>query len=347
MSLPPVSAETLGHLSDEAEVAPQGSGGKRGRRGKQDSIVGKSPMQIALGRLRRDKVAVVCFVVVTLFVLIAILAVPLMSLFGVSDETVRPIGLVDPLNGGIPLIGPPNHGFTMDHPFGIAPNKATDNLAYWLKGAQTSMLIATSATIIASLVGVVLGLIAGFAGGTIDRIISFVTDFFLTVPFLLAALSMAPIISERFSDQDNYATIQRGSLIVILALFGWMSIARLIRGEVLSLREREFIMAARVLGMPTRRVLIRELLPNLVAPIVVSVSLMLPAFVAAEAGLAYLGIGVTDGKSWGQIINDGTRYFEKYPLYLYEPLLGIVLLVISLNLLGDAIRDALDPKTRR
>lgn len=350
MSLPPVSAETLGHLSDEAEVAPRGSGGKRGRkgkRGKQDSIVGKSPMQIALGRLRRDKVAVVCFVIVVIFVLVAILAVPLMSLFDVSDETVRPIGLVDPLNGGIPLIGPPNHGFTMDHPFGIAPNKATDNLAYWLKGAQTSMLIATSATLVASIVGVTLGLIAGFAGGILDRIISFATDFFLTVPFLLAALSLAPIINERFASSDNYSIIQRAALVGVLSLFGWMSIARLIRGEVLSLREREFIQAARVLGMPTRRVLVRELLPNLAAPIVVSVSLMLPAFVAAEAGLAYLGIGVTDGKSWGQIINDGTRYFDKYSLYLYEPLIGIVLLVISLNLLGDAIRDALDPKTRR
>jgi len=94
-------------------------------------------------------------------------------------------------------------------------------------------------------------------------------------------------------------------------------------------------------------VLLRELLPNLAAPIVVSVSLMLPAFVAAEAGLAFLGIGVTDGRSWGQIISSAVDFFETYPLYLYEPLLGIVLLVVALNLLGDAIRDALDPKTRR
>lgn len=344
MSLPPVSTETLGHLSDEVEEPPEASGSKRGQK---DSVVGKSPMRIALGRLRRDKVAVVCFVIVVMFALIAIFADPLMALFGVSDETVRPIGLVDPLNGGIPLIGPPNHGFTWEHPFGIAPNKATDNLAYWLKGAQTSMLIAASATLVASLVGVTLGLIAGFAGGVVDRVISFFTDFFLTIPFLLAALTLAPIINERFAAEDNYSTIQRGALIAVLAMFGWMSIARLIRGEVLSLREREFIQAARVLGMPTRRILVRELLPNLAAPIVVSVSLMLPAFVAAEAGLSYLGIGVTDGKSWGQIINDATRYFENYSLYLYEPLFGIVLLVVSLNLLGDAIRDALDPKTRR
>ena len=133
----------------------------------------------------------------------------------------------------------------------------------------------------------------------------------------------------------------------MLSLFGWMGVARLIRGEVLSLREREFIQAARVLGMPTRRILIKELLPNLAAPIVISVSLMLPAFVAAEAGLAFLGIGVTGGASWGQTINKAVPYFETYPLYLWEPLIGIVALVLALNLLGDAIRDALDPKTRR
>ena len=99
--------------------------------------------------------------------------------------------------------------------------------------------------------------------------------------------------------------------------------------------------------MPTRRILVRELLPNLAAPIVISISLMLPSFVAAEAGLAYLGIGVTDGISWGQVILKATDYFDTYPLYLWEPLLGIVALVLSLNLLGDAIRDAMDPKTRR
>jgi peptide/nickel transport system permease protein len=99
--------------------------------------------------------------------------------------------------------------------------------------------------------------------------------------------------------------------------------------------------------MPTRRILVKELLPNLAAPIVISISLMLPAFVAAEAGLAYLGIGVTSGISWGQTINLATKFFQTYPLYLWEPMVGIVALVLALNLLGDAVRDALDPKTRR
>ena len=126
-----------------------------------------------------------------------------------------------------------------------------------------------------------------------------------------------------------------------------MSVARLIRGEVLSLREREFVQAARVMGMPTGRLLIKELLPNLVAPIVVASSLMLPAFVSAEAGLAFLGIGVTTRPSWGQTLTQATSFFNDYSLYLWQPLLGIVALVLALNLLGDAVRDALDPKTRR
>jgi peptide/nickel transport system permease protein len=235
----------------------------------------------------------------------------------------------------------------MEHPFGIAPRTANDNLAWWVFGCRTSLAIAGAATLIASVTGVILGLTAGFLGGVVDRIISFITDLFLTIPFLLAALTIAPIVSERFRESENYPQIQFYNLILVLAVFGWMPIARLIRGEVLSLREREFIQSARVLGMPTRRILARELLPNLAAPIVVAVSLMLPTLVTAEATLAFLGIGVTESPSWGQTINLAVDFFELYPLYLYEPLLGVVILVLALNLLGDAVRDALDPKTRR
>ena len=312
-------------------------------------IAGKSPMRIAFGRLARDKIAVVCAFVVLAFVLIAIFAGTICNIFNVSTETVLASQYLDVLGGGLPKpeYGPPNGGFTIEHPFGLAPRTANDNLAWWVFGCRTSLSIALLATIFASVTGVVLGLTAGFLGGMVDRIISFVTDLFLTIPFLLAALTLAPIVSERFRESPNYPQIQFYNLIMVLAVFGWMPIARLIRGEVLSLREREFIMSARVLGMPTGRILLRELLPNLAAPIVVTISLMLPAFVSAEATLAFLGIGVTESPSWGQTINLAVDFFETYPLFLYEPLLGVVLLVLGLNLLGDAVRDALDPKTRR
>jgi ABC-type dipeptide/oligopeptide/nickel transport system permease subunit len=337
----PTAPETLGSLTDETTIDPNSKASQE--------IAGKSPMRIALGRLVKDKIAMACAFVILFFIFIGVFAGVISDLFGVNTDTQSPSQYLAVLNGGMPKpeYGPPNGGFTWDHPFGIAPRTADDNLAYWLYGARTSLMIAFGATLFASVVGVVVGLLAGFLGGVVDRVLSFFVDTFLTVPFLLAALTIAPILNERFNSSDNYPTIQKVSLVVVLAMFGWMGMARLIRGEVLSLREREFVQAARVLGMPTRRILFKELMPNLAAPIIISVSLMLPAFVAAEAGLAFLGIGVTSGASWGLTISFAITYFEAYPLYLWEPLIGVVLLVLSLNLLGDAIRDALDPKTRR
>ena len=173
-------------------------------------------------------------------------------------------------------MGPPSGPFTWEHPMGVAPRTGEDNLAYWLYGCRVSLLIATTATIFAASSGVIIGLLAGFLGGKVDKVLSFFIDMFLTIPFLLAALTMAPIINDRFNTADNYETIQKVALVIVLSMFGWMGTARLIRGEVLSLREREFVQAARVMGMPTSRILFKELLPNLAAPIIISVSLMLP-----------------------------------------------------------------------
>lgn len=339
MSAQTAGPETLGHLSDAPPPVDPNSK-------KAKTITGKSPMRIAMGRLLRDKIAVICLAVVVLFGLIALFAGPICALFNVSTDTVLPSQFLD-FQTQMPLKGPPNNGFDPEHPFGIAPLNATDNLAYWVYGCRTSLEIAAMATLFSSVIGVLLGLVAGFLGGVVDKSISFFLDVFLTIPFLLAALTIAPIINERFASSDNYPRIQFWALVAVLSMFGWMGVARLIRGEVLSLREREFVQAARVIGMPTSRILMKELLPNLVAPIVISVSLMLPAYVAAEAGFAYLGIGVTSGISWGQTINKAVPHFETYPLYLWEPMIGIVALVLALNLLGDAVRDALDPKTRR
>ncbi len=311
------------------------------------SIAGRSPLRIAFDRLKRDPVAVTCFVIVLLFVLIAIFAGPLCALFGVSPEPVLASTRID-LVTGLPKIGPPNHGFDPNHPFGVAPATGVDNLAVWIYGARTSLYLATVATLLSTIIGVGLGLLAGFLGGKVDTVISFVTDLFLTFPFILGALAVAPILADRFGTNiELWQQLTFYSLIAILVFFGWMGMARLIRGEVLSLREREFVKAARVMGVPTHRILLREILPNLVAPIVVSISLGLPAFVAAEAGLSYLGIGVVGRESWGQTIDAATKYWETYPLYLWQPVIGITVLVVALNLLGDAIRDALDPKTRR
>ena len=338
MSAPAVGPETLGHLSEEP-------GRPEGRA--KESIAGKSPLRIAFDRLRKDKVAVVCSIVVLFFVLVAIFADQLTALLGVSTEPVRASTRID-LTTNLPLTGPPLGGFDPEHPFGVAPATGTDNLAVWIEGCRTSLFLAAAAATLSTAIGVTLGLLAGFLGGVVDSVISFFTDLFLTFPFLVGALAIAPIISDRFgTNPEVLREVSFYSLIGILVFFSWMTVARLVRGEVLSLREREFIQAARVLGAPTPRILVKEILPNLIAPIVVSFSLGLPAFVAAEAGLSYLGIGVVGRESWGQTINQATVWWQQYPLYLLEPVLGIAILVVALNLLGDALRDAFDPKTRR
>jgi ABC-type dipeptide/oligopeptide/nickel transport system permease subunit len=309
-------------------------------------IAGRSPIQIAVSRLRSDKIAMMCLAVFIFFFVVAVFAPLIARLFGVEVRAGNPSTDTDIFN--FPVIGPPDHPFTWEAPLGLAPNTGNDNLAEWLYGARTSLGIATISTLLATMIGITVGLVAGFSRGWLDRFINFFIDVFLSLPFILVALAVAPIIVSRFGqDPDKLVVWQFGALLLVLSFLTWMTLARLIRGEVLSLREREFVQAARVIGVPTRRILFKELLPNLIAPIIVSISLGLPAFVTAEAGLAYLGIGVVGAPSWGQTVNKAVNFFSTYPLYLYAPVVGILLLVMALNLLGDAVRDAFDPKTRR
>ncbi len=313
-------------------------------------LAGRSPTRIALGRLAHDKVAVVCGVILMILVLLALLAPVITNALNIYRDYGP--GQPDPTDvlefDGIPAIGPPLHSFTWEHPLGIEPGTGFDNFALLLYGLNTSLRIAVLATIVSTIVGVSFGLVAGYAKGAVDSVMSFVIDFLLSFPFILGALALAPIITTRFgSNSSSLGRAEFLALVGVLVLFGWMGLARLIRGQVFSLREREFVLAARVIGVPTRQILFKELLPNLVAPIVVAVSLSLPAFVAAEAGLSFLGIGLSEGTSLGKTINSASGYYDKYPLYLWVPVATIMVLVIALNLLGDSVRDAFDPKTRR
>ena len=304
-------------------------------------VAGRSPLRIAFDRLRKDKIAIVSAAVVLMFFLIAIFAPLIAAAFGVDPDT-RYRNLLE-------FDGYPAEGASLDHPFGIEPTNGRDLFARWVYGARYSVLIAVTAATIATFLGIVVGLLAGFFGGWVDRVLSFVIDVFLSLPFLLVAIAVAPIVAAQFADQglDVFGRAQLIVLILILSVFGWMGLARLIRGEVLSLREREFILAARAIGAPTHRILFRELLPNLVAPIVISISLGIPAYVTAEAGLSLLGVGLVEQPSWGRTIALATNWFGIVNTYLLAPVLGVLFLVLALNLLGDSVRDALDPKTRR
>jgi peptide/nickel transport system permease protein len=315
------------------------------------SVAGRSPTRIAFDRLRKDKVALICTVIIALMIVLAILAPVICNAMNIYWDISDP-NAPNPSDvlefDGYPAIGPPFHSFTWEHPLGLAPATGADNLAMLLYGLRTSLIVAFAATVLSTLVGVAVGLMAGFSRGWLDRILSFITDLFLSFPYLLAMLAIAPILAQRFARNEALlGKAQFLSLIVILVMFGWMGLARLIRGQVLSLREREFIQAAEVIGVPTRRILFKELLPNMVAPIVVAVSLGLPGFVAAEAGLSFLGLGLTGIPSLGKMVSDAVDYYSDYPLYLWMPVGTIALLTLSLNLLGDSIRDAFDPRTRR
>jgi len=306
---------------------------------------GKSPSRIAFDRLRKDRMAIICACVVLFFVLVAVLAPLLCALEGQNYSDFH-TELVDEF--GFPTIGP-----NADHWFGVEPKTGRDLFAQWTYGARPSLVIAFVAAITSSVVGVVLGLTAGFLSGWVDRVISWVIDFVLSLPYLLVAIAAVPIVVgvaggvNALSPQDN-ADIRFFVLIGVLVFFGWASLARLIRGEVISLREREFVAAAKVIGVPTRRVLFKELLPNLVAPIVISLSLALPAYIVAEAGLTFLGVGLIEPTpSWGQMIAKATTYYQADPLYLWLPVVGVSALTLALSWLGDSVRDAFDPKTRR
>jgi len=307
--------------------------------------VSKSPTRIALIRLRQDRTAVVCGTICVAFFLIAIFA-PLLA--GIEGQT--PTGYHMDLTDryGFPTIGP-----TSQHWFGVEPRLGRDLFARWVYGARPSLIVAGTVTVITTVIGVAVGLIAGFSTGWIDRVLSWIIDFVLSLPYLLFAIAFSAVLVNLFGGKegtppDQLAQIRFVSLICVLSFFGWAGLARLIRGQVLSLREREFVSAAKVLGVPTRQILFRELLPNLVAPIVVSVSLALPGYIVAEAGLTFLGVGLTEPTpSWGVTIAAAQTFYRADPLYLWLPVLGITILVLALSLFGDAVRDAFDPRTRR
>jgi peptide/nickel transport system permease protein len=306
---------------------------------------GKSPTRIAMDRLRKDKLAVICVCIILFFILVAIFA-PLLSKLEGQTYNAFHTDLVDEF--GFPTIGA-----NAQHWLGVEPKTGRDNFARWVYGARPSLIVAFSATLFGTVVGVIAGLLAGFLGGWTDRIISWIIDFVLSLPYLLFAIALVPIVESMRGGSFNLTPEEQAStrfyvLIFVLSFFGWAGLARIIRGEVLSLREREFVLAAKAIGVPTRQVLFKELLPNLVAPIVISASLSLPAYVTAEAGLSFLGVGLVEPiPSWGQTIAVATNWFKADPLFLWLPVVGITALVLAMALLGDAVRDAFDPKTRR
>jgi peptide/nickel transport system permease protein len=313
-------------------------------------IAGRSLTQIAWARLRRDKVAMASLVAVAVVVVIAVGAPLITKLIGVDPYT---INNQDPKvisqDGGLPL-GWQHSGISLDHPLGVEPLTGRDILSRLLYGARLSLLIALSGTIITTVLGVTLGIIAGYSKGWIDTALGRFMDLILAFPLLLILLAMSGVLTQRLESTfhlgDNTARVVY--IILVLSFFGWPYLARIIRGQVLSLREREFVESAISMGAGTPRILFREILPNLWAPILVYVTILLPTYIASEATLSFLGVGLLPPTpSWGAMLAESVQFFRVAPLYLFIPGTALFIVVLAFNLLGDAVRDALDPRAGR
>ncbi|MBU8861032.1 MULTISPECIES: ABC transporter permease [unclassified Micromonospora] len=316
-----------------------------GPAGRPGQFVGRSPGQLAWLRLKRDRTAKVSAVTLAVAALVALGAPLLQRLTGI-DPTDK---FVDRLNDfGMP-IGYAG-GISSDHWLGLEPGSGRDILMQLVYGLRTSLFIAFASALLASGIGVAVGVLAGWARGWLDSVVNWLIDLTLAFPFLIFALAVIPILQDRFySDREAPSPAFRVALIVAtFGLFSWTYTARLVRGQVISLREREFVDAARAAGAGTAHILLRQLLPNIWAPILVTVSLMVPQFIAIEAALAFVNIGVTEPTpDLGRMIFNSIGYVASDPWYTLFPGLTVFLLVLAFNLLGDALRDSLDPRSTR
>jgi peptide/nickel transport system permease protein len=305
---------------------------------------GRSLRQIIWSRLRRDRVAMICLAVLIIYYLIAIFGPVVAGMVGISPYAFDPTAVSGEFAGR--PIGEWG-GISARHWLGVEWGTGRDIFAQLLFGLRISLIIATSATLMTVAIGTVVGIIAGYTGGWTDTLIGRFMDLVLAFPFLLIILALSGVLTQRLTDlgvpEGNPSRITY--LILVLSVFGWPYLARIVRGQVISLREREFVEASIAMGSSKRRILFTEILPNLWAPILVYATLTLPAYIGLEAALSFLGVGVIPPETtFGAMLANSVSFFAVVPSYLFIPGTVLVVLVVSFNLVGDALRDALDPK---
>jgi len=311
-------------LEEPAEVGPT------------SDIAARSPLQLFRRRLRKDKVAMTALVFIGLLVLLAVLAPVIVKVLGAADPKQQNYDALDPF--GSP-VGPSG-----EYWFGV-DKLGRDVLSRTIYGARVSLEVALIATGLAVMIGTVIGLVAGYYRGWVDALLSRLTDVVLAFPILLLGLGLAAACSGK--DGCLGGAIEPGLpvVIMVIAVINWTYIARIVRGQVLSLREKDFVEAARSLGASDRQIIVREILPNLVAPLIVYSSLLIPANILLEAALSFLGVGVGAGTpSWGAMINEATALFPEAWWFMLFPGLALLFTVLAFNLVGDGLQDALDPR---
>ena len=291
-------------------------------------IQGRSPARLAWERLRRDRAAMVSFVVIVLIALVAIGAPLLAALVGHGpNDQYRDIGLTPQ---GLPK--PPSRTFLLG-----TDDLGRDLLVRIAYGSRISLLVGVVSTLISVVFGVVVGVVAGYLGGRVDTVIALVIDVVLSIPFLLAGIAIVSIVGPSLT-----------VTIIVIAFFSWSSIARIVRGQVLSIREREYVEAARSLGASDRRIMFVDVLPNVLAPVIVYTTLLIPLAIVSEATLSFLGLGVpAPTATWGGMLDGSLQYYRVAWWYLLFPGLALLVTTLAFNIFGDGVRDAFDPRTDR
>jgi peptide/nickel transport system permease protein len=306
-----------------------------------EQVVGKSPRELFWARFKQDKAAIAGLVLVILLVLIGLtagLVAKYVAGHGPNELFTRE--MTDEI--GLP------RGPNVDFWFG-GDRVGRDVFVRVLYGARTSLMVALVATGFAVVVGVTLGIIAGYFGGKIDTLISRAIDIVLSLPVLLFAIGISAACGATAQGcLGGLIEPGRPLVIFIIAVFTWPYIARIVRGNTLSIREKEFVEAARSLGAGHFRIMFREILPNLIAPILVYTTYIIPNNILFEAALSFLGLGVPQNiPSWGRMLSEASGLYEVAPWLMIFPGIFLVTTTLAFNLLGDGLRDALDPRTGR
>jgi peptide/nickel transport system permease protein len=291
-------------------------------------IKGRSPWVLAWRRLRQDKVALASGVLIILLALLAILAPVIASWVGHPPNTPYPN---QGLNGqGLPVAPSGSFLFGTDY-------LGRDLLVRVLYGAQISLLVGVVSTAIGTAAGVVMGMTAGYFGGAVDTVLARFIDSVLAFPYIVLALALAVVFGPSLP-----------VTVGVISFFSWAAIARVVRGQTLSIKEKEYVEAARSIGSGPWRIMFIDILPNLIAPVLVLATLAIPTAIVFEATLSYLGVGIQPPtSSWGNLLAQAQGFYQTSWWYLIFPAGFLLLTTLAFNLLGDGIRDAMDPRTER